>query len=741
MLSYREYEKKVFDWLSNKHSKNREFTFSVRKVASPGARTDYFIGTEKSKYFQTTFWDIRVAFPGSSGDLINVVFDFASNGYRFKFEFNQTKSPHNEQNKLALELIRLASEEIQNINPEKFYTSPDENKMEYFKLQSQKSSYSNLEEMFFDLDKYLPKVIQIVDKHIADIKNQNPEFIAERITPESFDTNLEKMRARFEKHKNIEPDEPKIDATEEGEGEMSEKFEIHPNQILYGPPGTGKTYHTVNYALSIIENDERYIHDEKLDREKLRSKFKKYKNDQQIRFVTFHPSFTYEDFVEGIKPKLYEETEDDEIMGDVQYEMVDGIFKQICDSAIAAQDIAKQKKEGFRIPEELTRSERVHKISLGNSSNPEDDKIYEYCISEGLLSIGFLWDIDCSNANTKEEIYRLATENGYEPNEFGVEALHRFKNWMKDGDIVFVSYGTTKLRAIGIIRDKQGDGYFYDTERPGYNHFRHVEWILVDKMIPIKDVYYARFSHQTIYMMHQDRINWDYFRIEEDAHEVEKKFVLIIDEINRGNIPSIFGELITLIEPDKRSGGTENISVNLPYSKENFSVPSNVYLIGTMNTADRSVEALDVALRRRFEFRPYFPEPKKIIQPDNFDIDLPQLLDTINDRIEYLLDKDHTIGHSYFMDLHKAKNPGSELKNIFKNKVIPLLEEYFYGQIQNIGLVLGGDFVTTKHSESSSSTIFPKNFTSQDPPVERVIYEVKDPTKFGDLIPFINIYE
>ncbi len=188
----------------------------------------------------------------------------------------------------------------------------------------------------------------------------------------------------------------------------------------------------------------------------------------------------------------------------------------------------------------------------------------------------------------------------------------------------------------------------------------------------------------------------------------EKKYVLIIDEINRGNISQIFGELITLIEDDKRMGKDEALEITLPYSKEKFSVPSNVYIIGTMNTADRSVEALDTALRRRFSFEEMMPKPELIATDGKLKdskgvldtIDLPLLLSTINRRVEKLLDRDHQIGHSYFMSVENLE----ELKIVFQNKIIPLLQEYFFGDYGKIGLVIGEGFVRQK--ESSEENIF-----------------------------------
>ena len=190
-----------------------------------------------------------------------------------------------------------------------------------------------------------------------------------------------------------------------------------------------------------------------------------------------------------------------------------------------------------------------------------------------------------------------------------------------------------------------------------------------------------------------------YNYIQNEAIE-PKKHVLIIDEINRGNVSAIFGELITLLEEDKRKGNPEHIEVKLPYSGKDFSVPNNVYIIGTMNTADRSVEALDTALRRRFSFVEMQSKPDILSKVG--EVDLRKLLKTINQRIEVLIDKDHQIGHSYFIGIQNI----DDLKRTFKDKIIPLLEEYFYGDFGKIGLVLGGAFIKLAENQVA----FPENF-------------------------------
>jgi hypothetical protein len=176
----------------------------------------------------------------------------------------------------------------------------------------------------------------------------------------------------------------------------------------------------------------------------------------------------------------------------------------------------------------------------------------------------------------------------------------------------------------------------------------------------------------------------------------DHNYALLIDEINRGNVASIFGELIALIEEDKRKCAPNELIAQLPYSRQEFVVPGNLYIIGAMNTADRSVEALDTALRRRFTFVSIPPQPELIRQPGNLAVDLQRFLITINARIEKLLDKDHCIGHSYFMGIAQTNDPLGELRNIFATRILPLLEEYFYGDTAKIGMVLGERFVKRK---------------------------------------------
>jgi 5-methylcytosine-specific restriction protein B len=363
-------------------------------------------------------------------------------------------------------------------------------------------------------------------------------------------TNFKATKAQFEELKELIN---QLDLLEDPQNQyLVRKEQNHPlNLILYGPPGTGKTFQTINYALSIIEN--RSLSELEIEpREALRDRFEDYLQNEQIAFVTFHQSFSYEDFVEGIKPVVKKKN--------VVYKVEPGVFKLIANKALQSAE---------------------------NESN--------------------------------------------------------------------------------------------------------------------------------------------------------KKFVIVLDELNRGNVASIFGELITLIETDKRSGGKEALQAILPYSKERFSVPSNLYILATMNTTDRSVESLDIALRRRFDFVEMSPRPEMISQiakkPVAAGVDLKKLLVAINQRIEVLLDRDYCIGHSYFLNVETL----NDLKEIFSKKIIPLLQEYFFNDYGKIGLILGQDFIEEK--QYSDVTIF-ANFDHEfaNDLAEKKVFKLREMKDLTE-VAFIRIYD
>ena len=356
--------------------------------------------------------------------------------------------------------------------------------------------------------------------------------------------------------------------------EIDDLNEESKNFILYGPPGTGKTYNVINKALEIIDPEGYSEIDKVNNREEVLNRYKELVEKGQISFCTFHQSYGYEEFIEGLKSD-----------GSGNFVTEDGILKTIAYNAAY----------------------------------------------EGL-------------------------KNEYKENE--------------------ISYSDKKAKVNNYIN-------------------------------------------------------------KEKAFKEAKKFVLIIDEINRGNISKIFGELITLLEEDKRIGTSNQIVVNLPYTKEKFSIPNNLYIIGTMNTSDKSIAQIDIALRRRFIFEEMMPNYDILDEIDGIEID--KLLSIINERIEFLVDRDHLIGHAYFVNAKSC----ADVSTIITNKVIPLLQEYFYGDNEKIGMVLGGigssekDNCIIYREEKVADRIF-KGFKNINDIGNKEFFRVKEEIGIEELK---NIYE
>ncbi|MCL7753295.1 AAA family ATPase [Polaribacter sp. Z022] len=462
------------------------------------------------------------------------------------------------------------------------------------------------------------------------------------------------------------------------------------NQILYGPPGTGKTYKTKELAIKIIDNTTHK------SRTTLNNRYKELVEQGQIVFTTFHQSMSYEDFVEGIKPK----TENN----NVTYEVEDGIFKLLSNKAKGVEGTIKTNLNNVDF-----KNCNYFKMSLGGKNRKD---VHDWCIDNNQIALGYGGNNDLNKITSKDwKNYKKEFQNLFpeevEKSSYSLTATHAFKHWMKEGDVVLVSLGNNIIDAIGVI---EGDYDYKESSDFPYHHFRNVRWIATNLNANPSLFVDKKISQQTIYQFNNDDINIDYLEntfTNRNTEEKNSNYVLIVDEINRGNISSIFGELITLLEEDKRLKSRESITVKLPYSKDEFGIPKNLYIIGTMNTADRSVEALDTALRRRFSFTEVAPNSTLLEGKKIEEIELEILLTTINDRIEILIDKDHKIGHSYFLNIETL----DDLKDTFKNKVIPLLEEYFFGDYGKIGLVLGDKFIKLK--EESDKVSFAKNFTEK----------------------------
>jgi 5-methylcytosine-specific restriction protein B len=395
-----------------------------------------------------------------------------------------------------------------------------------------------------------------------------------------------------------------IDNKNKIEEDFSSNLDNPKNQILYGPPGTGKTYSTVSLALDILGASDRKNDITSIG--KLKEEF-----DSQVEFITFHQSFSYEDFVEGLKA----ETND----GKVIYDFKPGIFKKICKNA---KDSGNNSLENF-------------KISI-------------------------------------QKLKELTTEK-----PLGLKTVSN-KNF------TFSYQGKTTFRVVPESSDKEFNASGYKSGYPV-----NIDGIIELYKNPEYEIYNPSYAKAILQYLIKEN---DLKAYQETTDK--KPHILIIDEINRGNISQIFGELITLLEETKRAGQKEAITLQLPYSKEPFSVPDNLYIIGTMNTADRSLTMMDTALRRRFDFIEMLPNADLV--NGNFNgIDVKEILLKINERIEILYDREHLIGHSFLIKVENLK----QLKNAFKNKILPLLEEYFYDDFEKINLVLGGESFYKKQTK------------------------------------------
>ena len=454
------------------------------------------------------------------------------------------------------------------------------------------------------------------------------------------------------------------------------------NLIFYGPPGTGKTYRTALEAVRLCDGD---TPDERSD---LMRRYGELEREGRIGFVTFHQSFSYEDFVEGLRP----ETAPSEISGSAGFRLEPrkGVFREMAALADQARlaAAAPQRAGGLDLS-----GRRFWKMGLGAIGT--EDHIYDEAIEGNYVVLGWGGDVDWSDPAYEDiEAVRAkwAEAGPTDSKPSNVSQLHPFRSEMKKGDIIIVPYGNTAFRAIGEVT---GDYAFVPRAGGEYNHRREVKWLLVlDNPLPSDSIVEGDFTMRTLYPINPRRIRIEAVSrliggpgdAETGAPGVPQAFVLVIDEINRANISKVFGELITLIEADKRLGMENEIRVKLPYSGETFGVPANLHLIGTMNTADRSIALLDTALRRRFTFEEIMPEPDLLkTATRRTGVDLVAVLKTMNERIEYLFDREHQVGHAFFMSCEDRH----DVDAVMRDRVIPLLQEYFFEDWSRLAMVLG----------------------------------------------------
>lgn len=441
-------------------------------------------------------------------------------------------------------------------------------------------------------------------------------------------------------------------------------WERRKNVVLYGAPGTGKTYDVPELAVRLC--DPAFMAAEP-SREEIVSRYNQLKTEKRIAFTTFHQSLDYEDWIEGLRPVVNENSQ-------VTYEIESGIFKKLCEEA--ERPVVKDKQVG------IADNAVVWKVSLAGTG---DNDVRRECMENNHIRIG--WD-DYGPVISDETDWNIY-------NGEGKQILDAYINKMKIGDIVMSCYSSQTIDAIGVVVSE----YEFDDSLPNYKRVRRVNWLVKninENIVEMNDG--KTMTLGTVYRLNSITLDnvksiLEKYDTSSKMEENDKAYVMVIDELNRGNVSKVFGELITLLEADKRKGRINAESVVLPYSKKAFHIPNNVYLIATMNTADRSLGSLDYAIRRRFAF---IAEKPFGLEVDGFDEDLfekvsslfvknfdeykesgwdqTMKLEPADTLSEEYKPEDVWIGHSYF--LMQDEEGEDNTSNRLLYEIIPLLEEY-----------------------------------------------------------------
>jgi len=441
-------------------------------------------------------------------------------------------------------------------------------------------------------------------------------------------------------------------------------WERRKNIVLYGAPGTGKTYDVPELAVRLCNPS--FMAAEP-SREEIVSRYNQLKTEKRIAFTTFHQSLDYEDWIEGLRPVVNENSQ-------VTYEIESGIFKKLCEEA--ERPVVKDKQVG------IADNAVVWKVSLQGTG---DNDVRRECMENNHIRIGWDGYGPVISDETDWSVY----------NGEGKQILDAYINKMKIGDIVMSCYSSQTIDAIGVV---VGD-YEFEDKFPNYKRVRRVNWLVKninENIVEMNDG--KTMTLGTVYRLNSITLDnvksiLEKYNTSSKMEENDKAYVMVIDELNRGNVSKVFGELITLLEADKRKGRINAESVVLPYSKKAFHIPNNVYLIATMNTADRSLGSLDYAIRRRFAFiaeKPFgldvegfdedlFEKVSRLFVK-NFDEykesgwDQTMKLEPADTLSEEYKPEDVWIGHSYF--LMQDEEGEDNTSNRLLYEIIPLLEEY-----------------------------------------------------------------
>jgi 5-methylcytosine-specific restriction endonuclease McrBC GTP-binding regulatory subunit McrB len=469
------------------------------------------------------------------------------------------------------------------------------------------------------------------------------------LSKSDFDALLAQAPAGGTKPKQAEPPAPPCDPR---------------NIILYGPPGTGKTYSTVRRALELILGPDKLAG---LGDKGLLVLFREHQARGQIEFVTFHQAYGYEEFVEGIRPVL-----DQAADAQVRYEIHDGVFKRIALRAAA---------EGLRVEASLPEFDELWDVLVRDLSKEgtrtatsASGKTYQLALTSQGSIVSQACEVDHEGNVTR------VTDRSQTASKQNARLYWNHRSELGPEPEKFSYENTTQLFA----REKGGGGG---------NHYTAL-WIVYTQLLALSRLTGARKAEL---IDPRARVHHALDKAGPTTtfsfSAMSPQYVLIVDEINRGNMSKILGELITLLEPDKRLASRNELKLPLSYSPQHrFAVPPNLHVLGTMNTADRSIALMDVALRRRFTFEELMPDSgviRSTLQvrvPSKAFIELvADVFDALNDRIRFLYDRDHQLGHSYFLDVTDV----ASLRQVFLDRIVPMLQEYFYGAWDKICVVLG----------------------------------------------------
>ena len=441
-------------------------------------------------------------------------------------------------------------------------------------------------------------------------------------------------------------------------------WERRKNVVLYGAPGTGKTYDVPELAVRLCDPA---LMATIPSREEIVNRYNQLKTEKRIAFTTFHQSLDYEDWIEGLRPVVNENNQ-------VTYEIESGIFKKLCEEA--ERPVVKDKQVG------IADNAVVWKVSLAGTG---DNYVRRECMENSHIRIGWDGYGPVISDETDWSIY----------NGEGKQILDAYINKMKVGDIVMSCYSSQTIDAIGVVVSD----YEFDDSLPNYKRVRRVNWLVKninENIVEMNDG--KTMTLGTVYRLNSITLDnvksiLEKYDTSSKMEENDKAYVMVIDELNRGNVSKVFGELITLLEADKRKGRINAERVVLPYSKKAFHIPSNVYLIATMNTADRSLGSLDYAIRRRFAF---IAEKPFGLEVEGFDEELfekvsslfvknfgdskesgwdqTMKLESADTLSEEYKPEDVWIGHSYFLMQDEESEDNTSNRLLYE--IIPLLEEY-----------------------------------------------------------------